>query len=132
MGGRGVGSMSGGSSSRLPRGAAGMTVQFESGHKMFYKANSKGVVLGGSSIDDTASYVKTNFTLRELYDRAIGNGYKVELHSKSEVRRGEQANAMRKAENARDIATAEVGGTSQSRRISKHSGRIVSGKRRGR
>lgn len=132
MGGRGGSSMSGGSSNRLPRGAAGMTVQFESGHKMFYKANSKGVVLGGSSIDDTASYVKTNFTLRELYDRAIGNGYKVELHSKSEVSRGEQENAVRKAENARDIATAEVGGTSQSRRISKHSGRIVSGKRRGR
>lgn len=109
-----------------------MTVQFESGHKMFYKANSKGVVLGGASIDDRVSPVKTNFTLRELYDRAIGNGYKVELHSKSEVRRGEQAMNERRAENARDIATAEVSGTSQSRRISKHSGRIVSGKRRGR
>lgn len=124
--------MSGGSSDRSPRGAAGMTVQFESGRKMLCKANSKGVALGGSSIDDTASCVKTNFALREPYDRAIGNGCKVELHSKSEVRRGEQANAMREAGNAGDIATAEVGGASQSRGISKHSGRIVSGERRGR
>lgn len=46
--------------------------------------------------------------------------------------RGEQANAKRKAENARDIASAEVGGTSQSRKLSKNSGRIVSSKRRGR
>lgn len=132
MGGRGSSSMSGGSSSGLPRGAAGMTVQFDSGHKMFYKDNSKGVVLGSGSIDDSASPVKTNFTLRELYDRAVNNGYKVELHSKTEVKRGEQARNERRAENVRDIASAEVGGTSQSRRISKHSGRIVSGKRRGR
>lgn len=124
--------MSGGSSNRLPRGAAGMTVQFESGHKMFYKVNSKGVVLGGASIDDSASPVKTDFKLRELYDRAVGNGYKVELHSKSEVERGERANAKRRAENARDVASAEVSGTSQSRRISKRSGRIVSGRRGGR
>lgn len=93
--------MSGGSSDRSPRGAAGMAVQFESGRKMLCKANSKGVALGGSSIDDTASCVKTNFALREPYGRAIGNGCKVELHSKSEVRRGEQANAMREAGNAR-------------------------------
>lgn len=34
--------------------------------------------------------------------------------------------------NARDVASAEVGGTSQSRKLSKNSGRIVSSKRRGR
>lgn len=124
--------MSGGASNRLPRGAVGMTVQFESGHKMFYKVNSKGVVLGGASIDDSASPVKTNFTIRELYDRAVNNGYKVELHSKSDVKLGERVNAKRRAENVKDIASAEVGGTSQSRRISKNSGRIASARRRGR
>lgn len=45
MGGRGSRSASGGASIGLPRGAAGMTVQFESGRRMFYKTNSAGVVL---------------------------------------------------------------------------------------
>ena len=132
MGGRGSRSASGGASIGLPRGAAGMTVQFENGRRLFYKTNSAGVVLSGGSISDSASPVRTKQTIREIYDRAVGQGYKVELHSKSDVKRGEQANAKRRAENARDIASAEVGGTSQSRKLSKNSGRIVSSKRRGR
>lgn len=109
-----------------------MTVQFESGGRAFYRTNSAGVVLSGGSISDSASPVRTKQTIREIYDRAVGLGYKVELHSKSDVKRGEQANAKRKEENARDIAAAEVGGTLQSRKLSKNSGRIVSSKRRGR
>lgn len=132
MGGRGSRSMSGGASIGLPRGAAGMTVQFENGRRLFYKTNSAGVVLSGGSISDSTSPVRTKQTIREIYDRAVGLGYKVELHSKSDVKRGEQANAKRRAENTRDIASAEVGGTSQSRKLSKNSGRIVSSKRRGR
>lgn len=124
--------MSGGASIGLPRGAAGMTVQFENGRRLFYKTNSAGVVLSGGSISDSTSPVRTKQTIREIYDRAVGLGYKVELHSKSDVKRGEQANAKRRAENTRDIASAEVGGTSQSRKLSKNSGRIVSSKRRGR
>lgn len=109
-----------------------MTVHFQGGGRAFYKVNSAGVVLGGGSISDSASPVRTKHSIRELYDRAVNNGYKVELHSKSDVKRGEQANAKRRAENTRDIASAEVGGTSQSRKLSKNSGRIVSSKRRGR
>lgn len=132
MGGRGSRSASGDASVGLPRGAAGMTVQFENGRRLFYKTNSAGVVLSGGSISDSTSPVRTKQTIREIYDRAVGLGYKVELHSKSDVKRGEQANAKRRAENTRDIASAEVGGTSQSRKLSKNSGRIVSSKRRGR
>lgn len=132
MGGRGSRSASGSASVGLPRGAAGMTVQFENGRRAFYRTNSAGVVLSGGSISDSASPVRTKQTIREIYDRAVGLGYKVELHSKSDVKRGEQASAKRRAENARDIASAEVSGTSQSRKLSKNSGRIVSSKRRGR
>ena len=132
MGGRGSRSASGGIGGGLPRGAAGMTVQFEGGQKMFYKVNSAGVVLSGGSISDSAYPVRTKQTIREIYDRAVDNGYKVELHSKSDVKRGERANAKRREENARDIAAAEVVGTSQSRKLSKNSGRIVSSKHRGR
>lgn len=109
-----------------------MTVHFQGGGRAFYKTNSAGVVLSGGSISDSTSPVRTKQTIREIYDRAVGQGYKVELHSKSDVKRGEQANAKRRAENTRDIASAEVGGTSQSRKLSKNSGRIVSSKRRGR
>ena len=132
MGGRGSRSASGGASVGLPRGAAGMTVHFQGGGRAFYRTNSAGVVLSGGSISDSASPVRTKYSIRELYDRAVGQGYKVELHSKSDVERGERSRLKRKAENAMDIASAEVGGTSQSRKLSKNSGRIVSSKRRGR
>lgn len=130
MGGRGASSASGGVGGGLPRGAVGMTVHFKGGGKAFYKTNAAGVVLSGGSISDSASPVRTKHSMREIYDRAISQGYKVELHSKSDVERGERSMSKRRAENARDIASAEVGGTSQSRKLSKSSGRIVSSKRR--
>lgn len=128
MGGRGSVSASG--ASRLPGGAAAMTVTFQSGAKNVYKVSRSGVLLQGDSLDGTFNRAGTDFSIRGLYDRAQGRGLGVELHSASEVARGEKARAARKAENAHDVASAEVRGTSQSKRLSKLSGRVRAAKRR--
>lgn len=132
MGGRGASSSTARQRSSLPGGGAAMTVTFGSGAKNVYKMSESGVLLLASSLEDTFTRANTNFSIRDLYDRAVERGYQVQIHSKKEVDEAVERNHARRAENRRDVAQAEVAGTGQTKRISKHSGRINSSRRRGR
>lgn len=86
-----------------------MTVEFASGRKSTYKQNDAGLLMSGGSIDDRFSPVmKANTDLRGLYDRAIEKGYKVTLHSASELVAGDARMKERKERNYAAIADAEL------------------------
>lgn len=107
MGGRGSSSRTAGRS--LPGGAKAMTVELAGGGKVAYKQTDAGVLMSGGSIDDRFSPVmRANTDLRGLYDRAVEKGFKVHLHSASELAAGDARMKARKEENYRDIADAEL------------------------
>ena len=98
MGGRGSSSRTAGRT--LPGGAKAMTVEFASGRKIAYKQNDAGALMSGGSIDDRFSPVmKANTDLRGLYDRAVEKGFKVTLHSASELAAGDARMKARKERN---------------------------------
>lgn len=109
-----------------------MTVTFQSGAQNVYRMSNAGILLQSSSLDGTFNRANTNFSIRDLYDRATERGYDVQLHSQADVDAAMERNRARRSENARDIAQAEVSGTRQSRYISRYSGRINAGRSRGR
>ena len=107
MGGRGSSSRTAGRT--LPGGAKAMTVEFADGRKIAYKQNDAGVLMSGGSNDDRFSPVmKANTDLRGLYDRAVEKGFKVTLHSASELAAGDARMKARKERNYADIADAEL------------------------
>lgn len=124
MGGRGARSATS-SRNRLPGGALAMTVRFASGRSQTYAARSDGAV--GISANGVAASVirpvETDTGLRGLYERARERGYEVTLHSRAEVETARMRYREERASSARDIAAAEVRGTSQSRKLSRFSGR---------
>lgn len=107
MGGRGSSSRT--SARSLPGGARAMTVEFENGRIISYKQNDAGMLMSSRSIDDRFSPVmRVNTDLRGLYDRAIEKGYKVTLHSASELAAGDARMKERKKRNYEAIADAEL------------------------
>lgn len=107
MGGRGSSSRT--SARSLPGGARAMTVEFDSGMSITYKQNDAGVLMISRSIDSRFSPVaNVNTDLRGLYDRAAEKGYKVTLHSASELASGDARMKASKERNYAAIADAEL------------------------
>ena len=85
-----------------------MTVEFADGRKMTFKQGN-GVLMSSGSIDSRFSPVmNADADLRGLHDRAVEKGFKVTLHSASELAAGDARMKARKEENYRDIADAEL------------------------
>lgn len=86
-----------------------MTVEFASGRRIAYKQTDAGMLMSSGSIEDRFSPVtNANVDLRGLYDRAVGKGYKVTLHSASELAAGDARMKASKERNYAAIADAEL------------------------
>lgn len=136
MGGRGSSSMSAsgrgtGRSTELPNGAVAFSVTMDNGRRLVYSLNDAGYVT--ASPDETLGtprFVSTEYSIAQLYRRAVDRGWDVSLLTRSDVDAARRRRAANSAANARVIAQAEVRGTSQSRSLGRQQGRIRS--RRGR
>lgn len=106
MGGRGSSSRTAGRT--LPGGAKAMTVEFADGGKMVFKQGNDRLMSSGSIDSRFSPVMDVNTDLRGLYDRAVEKGFKVHLHSASELAAGDARMKARKEENYRDIADAEL------------------------
>lgn len=85
-----------------------MTVTYPDGTRQTF-AVSNGMLMQARAVDgafNPAKGVKSG--IRELYDKATGRGFDVQLHSKADLVKGRAARAKREGENARDIAQAEM------------------------
>ncbi len=86
-----------------------MTVEFDSGMSITYKQNDAGVLMSSGSIDSRFSPVaNVNTDLRGLYDRAAEKGYKVTLHSASELASGDARMKASKERNYAAIANVNT------------------------
>ena len=134
MGGRGSSSASGRSRFGIPGDARAMTITYSDGRRVTYFQNESGMLMSATDIGTTVGtpVMSSNVDIATMYQRATDRGYDVELLSSDQVERNNDAYRQRRAENQRDIARAETSGTSQSRRISRNSGRINSRRTRGR
>lgn len=106
MGGRGSSSRTAGRS--LPGGAKAMTVEFADGGKTVFKQGNDMLMSSGSIDSRFSPVMKANTDLRGLYDRAVEKGFKVTLHSASELAAGDARMKARKERNYADIADAEL------------------------
>ena len=123
MGGRGQSSFSG--NYGLPNGARAVSVTFPSGMtQTYFKQN--GMTMRADAIGTThgAPVGKKATSIETIYANAVDKGYKVELLSASQVEANNASYKAGRKSNAKAIAAAEGSGTSQTKKISKLSGRI--------
>lgn len=81
-----------------------MTVEFGSGARNVYKVNGAGVVLQSGSLEDSFVPARTNYTIRELYDRAVDRGLSVTLHTRSEVSSADEEHRRRRAASVQQLS----------------------------
>lgn len=126
--------MSAGSAGRatgLPNGAVAFSVTMDNGRRQVYSLNEAGYVT--ASPDETLAtprFVRTEYSIAQLYQRAVDLGWDVSLLTRSDVDAARRRRAANVSANARVVAEAEVRGTSQSRSLGRQQGRVRS--RRGR
>lgn len=114
----------------LPGGAVAFSTTLGNGRRLVYSLNEAGYVV--SSPDETLgtpTFVRTDFTIAQLYERAMDRGMDVSLVTQADVDAARRRRSANSSANARIIAQAEVTGTSQSRSLGRQQGRIRTSRR---
>lgn len=113
------------SGSKLPRGAKAVTITVDGRKTTYYEQN--GMLMKSDAVGATrGTPVKTavSTTLAEIYANAKENGIQVTTHSAKDVKKANAAYDERRKANKREIASAEVKGSREGKKLSKQSGRV--------